>query len=235
MTSPLPPFALLTSRLIILPTPSAVEISEYRAMYAHIHSLPEFCTMAFGHHYPPRITSDNAMKEQISREISRNWNGKGLGDCAVGLWAGPQDLGREIEVSATKFRLVEGGQLDNLLALLGNGSEQVTWVGYVGVRDATGLLPPRCIDDAPLPSWEELVEVRYGFVPSAWGKGYGTEAARSLMLWATRERGVRRFIAETEKANSGSGKILGKLGFVKRETTEYWKEESEFEWEKVVS
>ena len=187
--------------------------------------------MAFGHHYLPRTTSDDAMKDQIFAEISKNWNGKGLGDCAVGLWTGAPDLGREIEDGATKFRMVEGGQLQDLLE---NGLEQVTWIGYVGVRDGRRGFPPREPDDAPLPPWEELIELRYGFLPLAWGRGYGTEAARTLMLWAAKERGVRRFIAETEKDNVGSGRILGKLGFVKRGTLEYWKEESEIEWEKVV-
>ena len=227
-----PLFALLTPRLIILPTPSAVNVQQYRIMYAHLHSLPEFCTMAFGHHYLPRITSDDAMREQILTEISKNWNGKGLGDCAVGMWNGTRDgLGKVVEDGVTQVKVIVGSDLESWLREeIGN----VTWVGYVGIRDATSRLPPRDPDDAPLPSWEEMVELRYGYAPAAWGKGYGTEAAKALMLWAAKERGVRRFVAETEKENKGSGGILQKLGFTVRGTTEYWKEESELEWEKVV-
>jgi len=33
------------------------------------------------------------------------------------------------------------------------------------------------------------------------------------MEWAVVERGVRRFIAETERDNSRSGRVLEKLGF----------------------
>lgn len=233
MPSTPPPFALLTPRLVLLPTPSAVHIQDYRIMYAHLHSQADFCTMAFGHHYLPRFTSDDAMKAQILTEISKNWSlsGKGLGDCAVGLWGGARDLGRDIEDGTTKFRIVEGKDLELLLS---TGLKDVDWVGYVGVRVATSRLPPRDPDDAPLPSWEEMIELRYGFARSAWGKGYGTEAAQTLMLWAAKERGVKRFIAETEKENMGSGGILRKLGFVDRGTLEYWKEESEIEWEKVV-
>lgn len=76
--------------------------------------------------------------------------------------------------------------------------------------------------------------MRYGLNASDWGKGYGTEAARALMLWAEKERGVTRFIAETERANVASKKILRKLGFMELDGNEYWKDQDEIEWERIV-
>lgn len=239
MSSPaLKPFALLTPRLVILPTPFAVKVKAYRSLYSRLHSLPEFCTMAFGDQFEVRTRDDEEMIPWITSEVDRNWNVKGLGDCAVGVWNGDPQLG--IPISSEDYvdgsnvldvRLVSGSDFETLES----GLKEVTWVGYVGVRDATPRLPPRESHDPELPPWEEMVEIRYGYSPDAWGKGYGTEAARSLMLWSAKVKGVRRFIAETERHNSGSGKILSKLGFERRMGNEYWKDVGEFEWERKAA
>jgi RimJ/RimL family protein N-acetyltransferase len=42
---------------------------------------------------------------------------------------------------------------------------------------------------------------------------------------------VKRFIAETEKENARSGRVLEKMGF-KKSGTGYWKDEDEVEWER---
>jgi RimJ/RimL family protein N-acetyltransferase len=77
-----------------------------------------------------------------------------------------------------------------------------------------------------------MVEVRYGISPQFWGKGFAKEAANAVMQWSVDERGVKRFIAETERENSRSATVLQKLGFVPSNTT-YWKEPNEMEWECV--
>lgn len=111
---------------------------------------------------------------------------------------------------------------------------RVEWIGYAGVRDATTTsIPPREEGDDPLPPWQEMVEVRYGVHGEYWGKGVAREAAGAVMRWAEEERGVRRFIAETEKTNTRSGRVLGKMGF-RESGTGYWKDEEEMEWERVV-
>lgn len=194
--------------------------------------------MAFGDNFLPRSRNDAESEVWIGSEVERNWNVSGMGDCAVGIWSGGTDIGRlipndEIDASGSgpvEVRLVEGTDFEDLLQNLGN----VKWVGYVGVRDCTTRLPPRTAEDPALPPWEEMIELRYGFAPDVWGTGYGTEAARGLMLWATSQMGVRRFIAETEIKNRGSGNILRKLGFVQRDGSEYWKNPLEIEWEKKI-
>ncbi|KAL4995498.1 hypothetical protein BDV10DRAFT_174627 [Aspergillus recurvatus] len=78
-----------------------------------------------------------------------------------------------------------------------------------------------------------MVELRYGIEPEFWGQSMAREAAEAVIQWAIDERGVKRFIAETERGNSRSATVLQKLGF-KLSGTDYWKEESEIEWELVV-
>ena len=52
------------------------------------------------------------------------------------------------------------------------------------------------------------------------------------MRRAVGERGVRRFITETERENVRSESVLEKLGF-RRSGTDYLKEPSEVEWERI--
>jgi RimJ/RimL family protein N-acetyltransferase len=72
----------------------------------------------------------------------------------------------------------------------------VSLIGCVGV-DAVG-------DDAH--------ELGYWFTPSAWGKGYATEAARGVLA-ATRAAGIRRVTSGHFVDNPASGRVLRKLGF----------------------
>jgi RimJ/RimL family protein N-acetyltransferase len=51
------------------------------------------------------------------------------------------------------------------------------------------------------------------------------------MQRAVSERGAKRFIAETERDNVRSGRVLEKLEF-RLSGTNYWKEPSEVEWER---
>jgi RimJ/RimL family protein N-acetyltransferase len=111
----------------------------------------------------------------------------------------------------------------------------VEWVGYAGVRDATTTsLRVRTASEPQLPPWEDMVEIRYGVAPAYWGRGIARSAAEAVMQWAVAERGVRRFIAETELANARSGSVLKKMGFC-LSGTNYFEEPSEVEWERVFT
>ncbi|WP_233569794.1 GNAT family N-acetyltransferase [Falsibacillus albus] len=46
-----------------------------------------------------------------------------------------------------------------------------------------------------------------------WGKGIGCDAARCMMEYGTKKFGITTFMAETNKANVRSRKMLEKLGF----------------------
>lgn len=219
------PFAILTTRLIVIPTLTAVSSKSYRTLYAALHADATFCEMAFGHHFPPRTWSDEETREVIhTRDIQRCWGRRDLGDFAVALR--PSALSHDPKIGPT---LLNGGAYERFMDDI--RLEDLQWVGYAGVRDATTTsLPPREAGDSALPPWQEMVEVRYGVSSQFWGKGLAAEAAKAIMQWSVNERGVKRFIAETERENSRSAKLLQKLGFVPSDT-KYWKEPSELEWE----
>ncbi|WP_294331183.1 GNAT family N-acetyltransferase [uncultured Sphingomonas sp.] len=58
----------------------------------------------------------------------------------------------------------------------------------------------------------EAHELGYWFTPSAWGKGYATEAGRGA-LGAAQAAGIRRVTAGHYVDNPASGRVLRKLGF----------------------
>ena len=227
-------FVLLTPRLIIIPTPIAISLSSYRALYSDLHANVAFCEMAFGHHLPAERWSDSKTREVIQqRDIGRCWKPRGMGDFAVGRrMASLPDP--HVQNDSSVPPIVRGQDLVRLAGPDNVNFENVEWIGYAGVRDATTTsMPAREAGDPALPSWREMVELRYGFSPEVWGTGVGQEAAKSVMQWAVRERGVLRFIAETERENVRSARVLKKLGFVPS-GTDYWKEPSELEWECIV-
>ena len=53
---------------------------------------------------------------------------------------------------------------------------------------------------------------------AAWGHGYATEAARSLLQWAFDTLDLNRVQAETDTRNAASARVLEKLGFVREGT-----------------
>jgi RimJ/RimL family protein N-acetyltransferase len=59
---------------------------------------------------------------------------------------------------------------------------------------------------------DERHELGYWFTPSAWGKGYATEAARGVLA-AARCAGIRRVTSRHAVDNPASGRVLRKLGF----------------------
>ncbi|KAL2860097.1 GNAT domain-containing protein [Aspergillus pseudodeflectus] len=225
------PFALLTSRLILIPTPIAVNLPSYRLLYAGLHADVDFCEMAFGPHFPARNWSDEETRQSIeTRDIGRSWKKYGLGDFAVGV----KPPSACIDDNHSGFSILKGHDFETNAGTDGKLLEEIEWVGYAGVRDATTTsLPPRETDDPELPPWQEMVEIRYGISSKYWGKAIAKEAAEAVVHWAVKARGVRRFIAETERENHRSAGLLKKLGF-SASGTNYWKEPSEVEWELIV-
>ena len=232
-------FAILTPRLVLIPTPVAVDLSPYRALYSELHADVAFCEMAFGHHFPARRWTDQETRDVIqSRDIERCWKIRGLGDFAVGFRpptemneAGNQHLS---ETDITKFRIIEDQDFVQLAGPSNTHLADIEWVGYAGVRDATTTsMPLPEPGDLDLPSWVEMVEIRYGVSPRWWGTGIAKEASKAIMQWSATARGVKRFIAETERENTRSAGLLQKLGFT-LSGTNYWQEPSEIEWHCAV-
>ncbi|THZ74653.1 hypothetical protein D6C85_03346 [Aureobasidium pullulans] len=221
-------FAIIADRLVLLPTPQAIDIEAYKELYASLHRMSEFTTMAFGETWGVKDWTTSSVREIIAREVTRSWKVRGMGDFAIGLRSEHQNLEDDDDVREHGFKIIEA-EVQRL--------EDVRWIGYVGIRDATTtsmLNEPTAVSSTR--GWQEMIELRYGFHPDAWGKGFGTEAAKAVMTWGQQEKGVQRFIAETERENKGSGGVLGKLGFTEIEegTEVIWGMEGTKEWERRI-
>ncbi|KAJ4321005.1 hypothetical protein N0V84_005586 [Fusarium piperis] len=226
------PVALIKSNLILVPTPVAISSPSYRAFYASLHANTSFCEMGFGEHFPARSWTDEETYEIIStRDVNNDWRNRGVGDFAVGLLE-PEDQKRILgENAVTRNLSVSGPAGNEQIRVLDAGREslaleEIEWVGYAGVRQG------RNVDH--ISSWKDKVEIRYGVSPNHWGKRIANRSAEVVMDWAAAERGVTKFIAETQRANSRSGRVLERLGFVQLEESKYWKEPTEVEWERIV-
>ena len=56
------------------------------------------------------------------------------------------------------------------------------------------------------------VDIGYAYLPEFWGQGYALEAAEATMRHAARKFGLRRLIGVVSSGNSGSIRVLEKLG-----------------------
>jgi RimJ/RimL family protein N-acetyltransferase len=75
------------------------------------------------------------------------------------------------------------------------------------------------IGDCGLVRWQEgepdeRPELAYGFLRSAWGQGYATEAGRAAVEWAFATLPFAEIVAVTHPDNVASQRVLEKLGFV---------------------
>ena len=74
--------------------------------------------------------------------------------------------------------------------------------------DFLGWVHYRPLPDAPA----DEPELGYRLVRTAWGKGYATEASRAVIDHGFRTLGVRRVVASTMAVNTGSRRVMEKLG-----------------------
>lgn len=56
------------------------------------------------------------------------------------------------------------------------------------------------------------IEIAYHYIPSAWGKGYGTEVAAAVLGYGFGTLGLERIIALAYPENVGSWRIMEKVG-----------------------
>jgi ribosomal-protein-alanine N-acetyltransferase len=89
-------------------------------------------------------------------------------------------------------------------------------LGFCGLRCAGD--PPEV--DAPEGDPPE-VELLYCLVPSHWGRGLATEAARAALRYGFEENGIERIVAGADAANEASVRVMERAGmtFQKRATS----------------
>lgn len=63
-------------------------------------------------------------------------------------------------------------------------------------------------------------ELSYELLPEWWGQGYATEAVGAILGHALQNLGLPRVIAETQKANIASRRLLERLGMYPEKTVE---------------
>ncbi|WP_174278656.1 GNAT family N-acetyltransferase [Sphingomonas bacterium] len=72
---------------------------------------------------------------------------------------------------------------------------------------------PELVGGTGLHDAEDGLEIGYWLTPSAWGRGYATEAGRATVAMARHALGQRRLTAYHHADNPASGRVLRKLGF----------------------
>lgn len=58
----------------------------------------------------------------------------------------------------------------------------------------------------------EDVDIGYAFLPRFWSKGYAVESARAVMMGRAKALGLNRVVAIVDPANTGSIRVLERLG-----------------------
>lgn len=107
----------------------------------------------------------------------------------------------------------ERGRADRFIEVCRNLAEEGS-----GARVAVELIDGASfIGWCSLTSWNPTYRsaaLGYCFDAAAWGHGYATEAARSLLGWAFDTLDLNRVQAEADTRNAASARVLEKLGFV---------------------
>lgn len=70
---------------------------------------------------------------------------------------------------------------------------------------------------------QDSIEIGYGVLPDAWGKGFATRALQLLCNWLFSLPNIKLITAETSQSNTASQRVLEKCGFIKTDTG--WSEE----------
>jgi RimJ/RimL family protein N-acetyltransferase len=82
--------------------------------------------------------------------------------------------------------------------------------GFWVIRE---LAAPILVGTAGLRRLEDLgIEVVYSLAPTAWGKGYATEAAGAVIEYAVGPLGLPEFLAEIDDENTASVAVIERLG-----------------------
>jgi GrpB-like predicted nucleotidyltransferase (UPF0157 family)/RimJ/RimL family protein N-acetyltransferase len=118
------------------------------------------------------------------------------GDPDVAAWLGGEPFNRE----QTREHLLRHMRLERehgfaTWAVVEQSSGKV--IGHCGLQH---------LDGGP------EVEVGWALVPSRWGRGYATEAARASVAWGFEQLGLEEIVAVTRPTNARSRRVMEKLG-----------------------
>lgn len=116
----------------------------------------------------------------------------------------------EIEESVLPRFLRYQETLDRLGFLVGETRDDGEFVGWFGVHPVTPT-------DEAMEFWPDaddvsVVSLGYRLRRTAWGLGYATEGARAVVRWALENPAVRSVVATTMSVNTGSRRVMEKIG-----------------------
>jgi len=100
-----------------------------------------------------------------------------------------------------------------LLQLAADPAEQPWLLRAMLTRSSPPNLVGRIGFHAP-PDARGALEIGYAVEPDARRQGFATEAVEALLDWATREHGIRHFVASVAPTNVPSLAVVRKFGFV---------------------
>ena len=107
-----------------------------------------------------------------------------------------------------------------MLAMAREHPESRPWYGAWFIEDTDGERVGELCFKGLSPGG--MTEIGYGILPEFQGRGYATEAVKTVTQWAFSQPDVRCITAETEANNAASQKVLAKAGFTA--TGEYGEE-----------
>ncbi|MDE0584042.1 GNAT family N-acetyltransferase [Planococcus sp. A6] len=112
-----------------------------------------------------------------------------------------------------------GPEIDRHLQELRKDPSLFTWGSWLIIRKPDGQV----IGDAGFkgkPDDQKQVEIGYGLLERYWNKGYATEAMNALIEWALAHEEVEKVIAETDRDNQSSIRVLEKIKMKKAQETD---------------
>lgn len=101
-----------------------------------------------------------------------------------------------------------------------NDPENSIWYTFWAViqKESNQMVANACFKDKP--DIEGKIEIGYGTIDSFRNKGIMTDAIKAIAQWALSQEEVNEVIAETDRDNYASQKVLKKCGFKQFSETE---------------
>ena len=118
-------------------------------------------------------------------------------------WAGDPVVNRFMPYSLYK-------NIDQGVSWISSLKEEDNEFGFV-LKDTGKVIGAGSIKFDPK---RNAYELGYNLNHAFWGKGYATEASKAMIMWAYKELGVRDFCANHATANTASGNVIRKCGFI---------------------
>ena len=139
-----------------------------------------------------------------------------------------QKMEKNLEVKITDTELeepVKKAMRTSLKMVLENKKDYLWFTSWeIVLKKENRIIGGLCFKGCP--DEKGRVEIAYGMQDEYRGKGYMTEAVKELINWAFSFNHVTEVIAETEKDNLPSHRVLEKVGMQKYEENEkmfWWK------------